>query len=93
MLNIVRQVSRVRGFGDTYAYHLLTTGRCEAVIEENISIWDIAAISVIIEEAGGRITEFNGNKINYQTKSVIASNKILHESYINLFNHNNLKSC
>ena len=35
-------------------YHLLASGRVDAVIDRAISIWDIAALTVIVKEAGGR---------------------------------------
>ena len=50
---IVTRLDRIRGFGDFLHYHLLAAGKVEAVIESNIQILDIAALTVIVEEAGG----------------------------------------
>lgn len=82
ILNIVRAVGRVRGFGDAYAYHLLVTGRCEAVIEEGIRIWDIAAFCAIVREAGGNCTDLQGKPIDMETTSIVLSNGILHSKLL-----------
>ena len=50
--DIVKRSDRIRGYGDFYHYHLLAMGKIEAVIESDVNILDIAALSVIIEEAG-----------------------------------------
>ncbi len=82
ILNIVRSVRRIRSFGDAYAYHLLATGRCEAVIDARIRIWDVAALSVIIGEAGGTCTDWQGQKIGPNITSVVCSNGIIHSELI-----------
>jgi histidinol-phosphatase len=85
MLNIVRSAYRIRSFGDTYPYHLVATGRFEAVIEAQIRIWDIAAASAIIGEAGGKVTDLQGNKITVDTTTVVASNCKIHDAIIERF--------
>ena len=44
---------RTRGYGDFYHYHRLAAGQLDAVIESDVNILDIAALSLIVEEAGG----------------------------------------
>ncbi len=72
------QVDRIRGYGDFLHYHLLAQGALDLVIESDVNILDIAALSVIIEEAGGRFTDLTGQPISLDTRSVLASNGLLH---------------
>ncbi len=65
---LVARLDRIRGFGDFLHYHLLAAGKIEAVIESDISILDIAALTVIVEEAGGRVTDLEGAPIGLGTK-------------------------
>lgn len=55
--NLVDAEFTVRTWGDAYAYALLATGRCEAVIDPFVKLWDIAPMQVIIPEAGGVVTD------------------------------------
>jgi len=75
-------VDRIRGYGDFYHYHLLVSGKIDAVIESDVNILDIAALSIIVEEAGGIFTDLNGDKPNLETRSVLASNQILHKQIL-----------
>jgi len=69
---------RIRGYGDFYHYHLLAAGKLEAVIESDVNILDIAALSVIVTEAGGHFTDLNGRPPDLETRSVLAANPTLH---------------
>ena len=69
---------KTRGYGDFYHYHLLAAGKLELVIESDLNILDIAALSVIIKEAGGIMTDITGKAIDLETTSVLAGN---HASY------------
>ena len=80
--DIIAQTDRIRGYGDFYHYHLLAAGKIEAVVESDVNILDIAALSVIVEEAGGLFTDMNGNPIDLQTRSVIAANPELHAALL-----------
>ena len=73
---------RTRGYGDFYHYHLLAAGKIEAVIESDVNILDIAALSIIVEEAGGVFTDLNGNAPNLDTRSVLAANPALHKQLL-----------
>lgn len=68
------QVNRTRGYGDFYHYHLLAAGKIEIVVESDVNILDIAALSVIVKEAGGCFTDLEGRKPGLETRSVIATN-------------------
>ena len=77
---IVSKADRIRGYGDFYHYHLLASGKIDGVIESDVNILDVAALSLIIEESGGVFTDFQGESPNLDTTSVIASNPILYSS-------------
>src|SRR6185503_16394493 len=53
---------RERGFGDFWGYALLAEGAAEAMVEVGLSSWDAAAPAVLVEEAGGRTTDFDGRR-------------------------------
>lgn len=55
-----RQCSRTRGFGDFWAFMLLAEGGVDIVIEPVAAVWDLAPLTVIVEEAGGRFTSLDG---------------------------------
>jgi len=79
---IVASADRIRGYGDYYHYHLLASGKIEAVIESDVNILDIAALSIIVCEAGGVFTDMNGKLPDLETRSVLAANPALHASYL-----------
>ncbi len=81
---IVAAADRIRGYGDFYHYHLLAAGKIEAVIESDVNILDIAALSVLVTEAGGVFTDLNGNPPGLETRSVLAANPALHAKYLEL---------
>jgi histidinol-phosphatase len=76
---LVARLDRVRGYGDFLHYHLLAAGKIDAVLESDIHILDIAALTVIVEEAGGRVTDLEGAPIGVDTRSILATNGALHE--------------
>ena len=75
---LVTRVNRIRGYGDFVHYHLLARGALDAVIESDVNILDIAALTVIVEEAGGTFTDLEGSAVGLSTTSVLATNGILH---------------
>jgi histidinol-phosphatase len=75
---LVSRVNRIRGYGDFVHYHLLARGALDAVIESDVNILDIAALTVIVEEAGGRFTDLAGGAVGLDTTTVLASNGPLH---------------
>lgn len=83
--NLINNTARSRGFGDFYMYHLVASARADAVVEAAISIWDIAAITVIVWEAGGKVTDIQGQPVTKETASLVATNGILHSTVLNYF--------
>jgi histidinol-phosphatase len=75
---LVARVGRIRGYGDFLHYHLLASGKIDAVIETDVNILDIAACAAIVSEAGGCFTDLNGAPLTLQSTSVLATNGRLH---------------
>ncbi|MFN4263079.1 MAG: inositol monophosphatase family protein [Thioalkalivibrionaceae bacterium] len=73
LADVVNQVHRVRGYGDFYHYHLLARGAIDLVIESDLNILDIAALTVIVREAGGVMTALDGGPITRDTRDVLAA--------------------
>ena len=76
---LIGRVNRIRGYGDFVHYHLLARAALDVVIESDVNILDIAALTVIVEEAGGRFTDLRGGPVELDTTSVLATNGLLHQ--------------
>jgi len=60
-------------------------GRVEAFFERNLKPWDYAAGTILLREAGGRITDWNNNSVRFSsTTNVIASNTYMHDYLLNI---------
>lgn len=75
---LIGRISRIRGYGDFVHYHLLARGSLDVVIESDVNILDIAALTVIVREAGGTFTDLAGEDVTLETTSVLATNGHLH---------------
>jgi histidinol-phosphatase len=76
--DIMARANKTRGYGDYYHYHRLAAGHLDAVIESDVNILDIAALTIIVREAGGVITDLEGNPVGLETTSVLAAPPELH---------------
>jgi histidinol-phosphatase len=76
---LIARAHRIRGYGDFLHYHLLAAGKLDVVIESDVNILDIAALSVIVEAAGGKFTQLDGKPIGLDTTTVLATNGKLQE--------------
>ena len=72
---------RERGFGDFWGYALLAEGAAEAMIEVGLHAWDAAAPMVLIEEAGGRVTDFEGRRAIH-SGTILGSNGYPHDEIL-----------
>ncbi len=84
-LEIAGRTSRQRGFGDFYGFVLVAEGAAELMLEQGVNPWDIAGIKAIVEEAGGRFTDWSGNPTIYRS-DVLASNGKVHEETLAILN-------
>jgi histidinol-phosphatase len=76
--SLLRDVWRERGFGDFWGYALVAEGAAEAMIEVDLSVWDAAAPLVLVEEAGGRVTDLEGAR-RIDGGTFLTTNGILHD--------------
>ena len=81
---IIPQLHRIRGYGDFVHYHMLANGKIDAVVESDVNILDIAALTVIVREAGGTFTDLNGGPVGLNTTTVLATNGKLHAQFSGL---------
>jgi histidinol-phosphatase len=80
--HIVASAARSRGYGDFYSYHRLADGSQDIVIESDVNILDIAALVVIVREAGGVFTDLDGHPPGLETTSVLAATPRLHRQLL-----------
>jgi histidinol-phosphatase len=76
--SLISSVSRARGYGDFVHYHLLARGSLDVIIESDLNILDIAALTVVVREAGGTFTDLEGKDVTLDTTTVLATNGVLH---------------
>ncbi|MGH7415218.1 MAG: inositol monophosphatase family protein [Candidatus Rokuibacteriota bacterium] len=82
-VRLVDACGRTRGFGDYYGYGLVASGKAEIYLETDLKPWDVAPVKILVEEAGGRLTDFAGRPTIY-TGSVLATNGRLHDEVLAL---------
>jgi histidinol-phosphatase len=79
---LVGRVARLRGYGDFVHYHLLARGALDAVVESDVNILDIAALTVIVREAGGTVSGLDGGDIDLESTTIVATNGALHPALL-----------
>jgi histidinol-phosphatase len=85
LLQLSKDARWARGIGDFWSYHLLAQGKLDIMIEAETKLWDIAAMTVIVQEAGGKMTKLDGNPIDHNTTNVLATNGLVHADLVNRF--------
>jgi histidinol-phosphatase len=80
-LALARRCARTRAFGDFWSHMLVAEGACDIAIEPEVALWDMAAVQVIVEEAGGRFTDLGGNA-RADGGSGVSTNGALHEAVL-----------
>jgi myo-inositol-1(or 4)-monophosphatase len=63
----------------------VAAGRLEAFWEFNLNPWDTSAGYLIVEEAGGKVTHFDGSKFTLDSREVLATNGLIHDEMVSLF--------
>ena len=76
---------RDRAFGDFWSHMLVAEGACEIALDPVVSLWDLAAVQVIVEEAGGRFTDLSG-AARADGGSAVSSNGLLHDEALRILN-------
>jgi histidinol-phosphatase len=82
-LDLTRKCWRTRGLGDFWSHLLVAEGAMDVAAEPEVSLWDLAAVQVIVEEAGGRFTDLSG-RATADGGSAVSSNGLLHDVALSL---------
>lgn len=80
---LFEKVGFLRTWGDAYGYMLVATGRAEIMIDPVLSVWDVAALAPVIEEAGGTFSDIEGRYTGLGT-SAVAAPAALHQAVMAL---------
>ena len=80
---IARRSWAARGFSDFWQHMLIAEGSVDVAIEPVVDVWDVAAVQVIVEEAGGRFTDLRGER-TIAGGSALVSNGLLHDEVLGL---------
>jgi histidinol-phosphatase len=83
LLELGRRVWRTRAFGDFWSHMLVAEGAVDISCEPEVSLWDLAALQVVVEEAGGRFTDLGG-AARTDGGSVVCTNALLHDEVLAL---------
>lgn len=79
---LARHAWHVRGLGDFWAHMLVAEGAVEGAVDAvGVNVWDLAAVQVIVEEAGGRFTDFAGER-RIDSGTAVSSNGHLHDELL-----------
>lgn len=76
---------RTRGFGDFWSHVMVAEGVVDVAVEPIVAPWDLAALQVIVEEAGGRFSDFTGRS-TFDGGKAVSSNGLLHEETLTILN-------
>jgi histidinol-phosphatase len=78
LLDLTRRSWRSRGFGDFWMHMLVAEGAADVAAEIEVSVWDTAAVKVVVDEAGGLFTDLAGRP-TASGGSAVSTNGLLHE--------------
>ncbi|GCE77467.1 inositol monophosphatase family protein [Cellulomonas biazotea] len=78
VIDLARRVRRTRGYGDFYSHVLVAEGVVDISCEAHVAPWDVAALQVVVEEAGGRFTDLEGRR-HPAGHDLLVTNGRLHE--------------
>jgi histidinol-phosphatase len=79
--DLTARTARQRGYGDFWQHCLVASGACDAALEAEVSLWDLAAVKVIVEAAGGRFTDLGG-VATADGGSALSSNGHVHDEVL-----------
>lgn len=84
-ISLINEVWRSRGFGDFWAHMLVAEGAVDFTVEPKLALWDMAALEIIVKEAGGKFSNLAG-AAGIDGPGAISSNGVLHNEIVNRFN-------
>ena len=84
-MELAAKTQRQRGYGDFYGFVLVAEGAMDMMVEHGVHPWDVAATKPIVEEAGGKFTDWS-NVPTIHKPDVLASNGVLHAEVLAILN-------
>ena len=84
LLALADQLWRVRGYGDFWSHLLVAEGAIDIAAEPSLALWDMAPLSLIVKEAGGRFSDFMGVD-GPNGANAVTTNGLLHEEVLGIF--------
>ena len=81
LLQLSREVWRTRAYGDFWSHVMVAEGAVDASFEPEVSLWDLAPLQVVVEEAGGRFSDLTG-RARADGGSAVCSNGLLHDEVL-----------
>ncbi len=84
LLALADQLWRVRGYGDFWSHLLVAEGAIDIAAEPSLALWDMAPLSLIVKEAGGRFSDFMGID-GPNGANAVTTNGLLHEEVLGIF--------
>ena len=82
-LDLARSVWRTRAYGDFWSHVLVAEGAVDISAESEVSLWDLAALQIIVQEAGGAFTDLSG-AATPDGGSALCTNGLLHAEVLDL---------
>jgi len=84
LLSLADQLWRVRGYGDFWSHLLVAEGAIDIAAEPSLALWDMAPLSLIVKEAGGRFSDFSGVD-GPNGANAVTTNGLLHKEVLGIF--------
>ena len=81
--SLIGATARQRGFGDFWMHCLVASGVAEIALETDVRLWDLAAVKVVVEAAGGRFSDLSGGP-GAEAGSALSTNGLLHDEVLAL---------
>lgn len=81
MLSLQEKIWRTRGLGDFWSHMLVAEGAVDIAVEPVLALWDMAALDIIVREAGGSFTNLEGKPGSHGGNGV-SSNGLLHAEFL-----------
>jgi len=86
LFKVIEQSGGAKSFESTYQSCLIAEGKMDINIDAYGKLWDLAPVKLLIEEAGGKITRFNGGEWSLEGSGAVMTNGILHDEVISILN-------
>ncbi|HIP92239.1 MAG TPA: inositol monophosphatase [Thermotoga sp.] len=85
ILGLDNKVRRIRILGSAAASAAYVgAGKFDFFVAKRINLWDVAASILIVRESGGKVTDFNGNEANINSRSFVFSNSFIHDEVLDI---------